>query len=33
MNCPPDAFNLPDDEVPVLAAGGTHAASWTIRGI
>ncbi len=33
MNCPPDAFNLPADEVPVLAAGDTHTASWSIRGI
>lgn len=33
MNCPPDAFNRPAAEVPVLAAGATHTASWTIRGI
>ncbi len=33
MNCPPDAFNLPEDQVPVLTAGATHTASWTIRGI
>ncbi len=32
MNCPPDAFNLPADRVPVLAAGSTHTASWSIRG-
>ncbi|MEO5832579.1 MAG: aldose 1-epimerase family protein [Nakamurella sp.] len=33
MSCPPDAFNLPADRVPVLAAGAIHTASWTIRGI
>lgn len=33
MSCPPDAFNLPADEVPVLGVGATHTASWTIRGI
>jgi aldose 1-epimerase len=33
MNCPPNAFNLPPGEVPVLAAGATHTAGWSIRGV